>query len=286
MYTVCPKCALTLVVTAADLRAAQGHVRCGRCRSVFNALEALSEAQPPDAAFESDAALPMAPASAAPLAVGMPAEQSAPPPTVPEERDAPQHTAPLERTPPPVEERAPEPEFALEPAPVRRSPAWTVGAVLLLVALALQIVNHYRETVATFPSVGPPLRAAYAALGIHIAPLWDVHAYEARQLGATVSGTNPHEITIRASIANRAAWPLPPPLLRVTLQDRFGRPIAARDVQPRDYLPPDISSSRPLPAGGRIDATVVFVNSGPQAVGFEIDACLPEAGTVRCAHGS
>ena len=43
MFTVCPKCALTLAVTAADLRAGQGYVRCGRCGNVFNALLALSE---------------------------------------------------------------------------------------------------------------------------------------------------------------------------------------------------------------------------------------------------
>src|SRR5262245_38716603 len=43
MFTVCPKCALTLVVTAADLKVAQGYVRCGRCSNVFNAIVALSE---------------------------------------------------------------------------------------------------------------------------------------------------------------------------------------------------------------------------------------------------
>src|SRR5262245_33474423 len=43
MFTVCPKCALTLVVTPADLRVAQGYVRCGRCSNVFNAIVGLSE---------------------------------------------------------------------------------------------------------------------------------------------------------------------------------------------------------------------------------------------------
>src|SRR5205814_747681 len=43
MFTVCPKCALTLVVTTEDLRVAQGYVRCGRCSSVFNALARLTE---------------------------------------------------------------------------------------------------------------------------------------------------------------------------------------------------------------------------------------------------
>jgi predicted Zn finger-like uncharacterized protein len=43
MFTVCPKCMLTLAVTANDLRMGQGYVRCGRCANVFNALLALSE---------------------------------------------------------------------------------------------------------------------------------------------------------------------------------------------------------------------------------------------------
>src|ERR1700758_5618673 len=43
MFTTCPKCSLKLVVTAADLRVAQGYVRCGRCSNVFNALSRLSE---------------------------------------------------------------------------------------------------------------------------------------------------------------------------------------------------------------------------------------------------
>ncbi len=43
MFTVCPKCTLTLAVTAADLRIGQGYVRCGRCLNVFNALLTLSD---------------------------------------------------------------------------------------------------------------------------------------------------------------------------------------------------------------------------------------------------
>jgi len=37
----CPKCTNTLALTEADLRAAQGYVRCGRCRNVFNARTAM-----------------------------------------------------------------------------------------------------------------------------------------------------------------------------------------------------------------------------------------------------
>ncbi|HYX73375.1 MAG TPA: MJ0042-type zinc finger domain-containing protein, partial [Steroidobacteraceae bacterium] len=57
MFTVCPKCALTLVVTAADLRVAQGYVRCGRCSSVFNALARLSDERQVGTAGDEPAAL-------------------------------------------------------------------------------------------------------------------------------------------------------------------------------------------------------------------------------------
>src|ERR1700741_4500848 len=66
MFTVCPKCALTLVVTAADLRVAQGYVRCGSCSNVFNALSRLSE--------DRAAASAQAPASPQPEPAPKPAQ--------------------------------------------------------------------------------------------------------------------------------------------------------------------------------------------------------------------
>jgi predicted Zn finger-like uncharacterized protein len=339
MFTVCPKCGLMLVVTAADLRAAQGHVRCGRCRSVFNALDSLSETSPQESAPVQEAPVPssaaaepsqLSPTSASPVGTGKAEEpssvhytlESAPDEDVwvgPEEAPAPREPAltlgeeQTESAPPheqpvltPAEppsplpespaETAPEPEsittdeaapaeFELEPATESHTGAWFAASLVLLLVLAGQLVNHFRGMLATVPSVGPTVRAVYGALGIPIVPRWNVRAYQARQLGATVSGSNPRQITVRASIANRGPWPLPLPLLRVTLQDRYGRTIAARDISPRDYLPTSAPPAAMLPAGGRIDAIVAFENPGPQAIGFEIDACLREGGAVVCAHG-
>ena len=95
MFTVCPKCALTLVVTAADLRVAQGHVRCGRCSSVFNALARLTEERqvaspepapspppsPPTAPLPTSEPLPDEPGSGA--APEQPVASSATPPADP-----------------------------------------------------------------------------------------------------------------------------------------------------------------------------------------------------------
>jgi predicted Zn finger-like uncharacterized protein len=46
MYTRCPKCATVFRVTAAQLRAAEGEVRCGNCTISFNALTELTDDLP------------------------------------------------------------------------------------------------------------------------------------------------------------------------------------------------------------------------------------------------
>ena len=83
MFTVCPKCALTLVVTATDLRVAQGYVRCGRCSNVFNALARLSEDRNAAAAAAASQGVP--PSSTGvhprPQPTAVPAPPSQPPQT-------------------------------------------------------------------------------------------------------------------------------------------------------------------------------------------------------------
>lgn len=467
MFTVCPKCALTLVVTAADLRVAQGYVRCGRCSSVFNALARLTEERQPAGAEPAPAADTVAPAApaaeaapaapesaptSAPAAAAVPAEPQTPPappaeepisedalefnpdttdvnsvfvqpppdpqwtaatgsfralvaanqdaagnelpdsqvdveidaaflasmlraetpdpvtaaaPTAapapaankapaaparpapqplaparaPAERPTPQPKAGASTVPPAarptVRHSGPHARAAAAPAttaapvsparvPVTGEPgdgedgvkgedfagetterssqalplaerpvalqwlqahAWAIGAVLAALLLMTQVTNHYRDELAASARFHRPLSALYGSLGVKLFPRWDLHAYDVRQLGASADAEGGGTITVRASIKNGAPQPQPLPMLRVTLQDRFGNRIAARDVQPRSYLPGTIPASSFLSAGQRIDAEMGFADPGTDAVGFEIDACLPaRGGGVACAN--
>jgi predicted Zn finger-like uncharacterized protein len=446
MFTVCPKCALTLVVTAGDLRVAQGYVRCGRCSSVFNALARLSDerkagapdgeppaeaspepvepapevdadlspleqaltrpdegtpteptgateepipegalefnpdttdvgavfVEPPpnpqwtaaagsfkamraasqgagseapkesasepresqvdveiDAAFLADMLREPAtgsepqssePAHASPSAIQPPARVT---PVGASARAAARHDTPHARPPaeagippsavtahgrPPAAEAATvrmseestsvpldiaededmvaTDDTAQRPLHARLSPrASSTGAALALLVLLAQIVNHYRDELATNPRFNRPLSALYGSLGVQLMPHWDLRAYDVRQLGASADPAGTGLITVRASIKNAGPQPQPLPLLRVTLQDRFGNRIAARDVAPRFYVPHTMPDSSYLAGGQRIDAEMGFVDPGANAVGFEIDACLPSSGGgVTCAN--
>ena len=180
-------------------------------------------------------------------------------------------------------------ELETAPSPTRLLPnpatLWSAGSGALVILLAAQIVNHYRNDLAATAQFNKPITALYAALGVHLTPRWDLHAYDVRQLGASVDSASAGQIMVRASVKNGAHQPQPMPLLRVTLQDRFGNRIAARDVPPGSYLPRATADTAFLPAGQRIDAEMAFVDPGSNAVGFEIDACLPApAGGITCAN--
>jgi hypothetical protein len=178
----------------------------------------------------------------------------------------------------------------IEPLPPERSLLgspllWTAGTGALILLLAIQVLNHYRNDLAATPQFNKPITALYSAFGIQLTPRWDLHAYDVRQLGASVDAANAGEIMVRASVKNGARQAQPMPLLRVTLQDRYGNRIAARDVPPGSYLPRATADIGYLPAGQRIDAEMAFVDPGSNAVGFEIDACLPApAGGIACAN--
>jgi predicted Zn finger-like uncharacterized protein len=159
-----------------------------------------------------------------------------------------------------------------------------VGCVVAILILIAQIVHHYRVELADYPSLRGPLTSLYAALRVPLPPHWDVSAYEVHQLGAFAGPQSPGELTVRASVKNTAARVQPLPLLRIIVQDRFGNRIAARDVPPDAYLS-HAGSRGFLGAGQRIDAEVAFVDPGPNAVGFEVDACLEQTpGRIRCAN--
>jgi predicted Zn finger-like uncharacterized protein len=160
---------------------------------------------------------------------------------------------------------------------------WVAGVSVLAFLLLLQIVHSQRDTLVRSPSLGPAIAGVYAFLGLSMLAPTDLSAYELRQWGAASDPNEVNRLMLRASIVNRATYAQPFPLLRLTLQDRFGGTLALRDIGPADYLP-GAGVGGLLGPGERADALIRIVDPGPEAVGFELDVCLPATGGVRCSN--
>jgi len=160
---------------------------------------------------------------------------------------------------------------------------WHAAAAALFALLAVQLVHGARGMLVRQPGIGPIVAQAYAILGQPLNSPTDLAAFELRQWGAANDPSQQGRLLLRASIVNRAEFAQPYPLLRLALQDRFGTTLFVRDIEPPDYLPGG-AGSRLLGPGERADAEIRIVDPGQDAVGFEMDVCLPADGGVRCAN--
>ena len=164
--------------------------------------------------------------------------------------------------------------------------AWGVGALVLALLLAVQLMHHNRLQLARGAAVGPALREVYSSLGMPLPPNWNLAAFELRQWGANESApSSAGAMTVRASLKNGAAFAQPMPLLRLELEDRFGGTVARRDFQPAEYLKVPAQATRLLPAGASTEAELEIVGTTSEAVGYRLDVCLrDENGVIRCAE--
>lgn len=148
--------------------------------------------------------------------------------------------------------------------PLRRLPsaAWLVAAIALAIVLIFQIVQHDRGW----------LSAHVHLLGGAPSPAASLSAYQLRQWGVTGDPGAKGTLRVRASIMNTAGQLQPYPLLRVTLANRFGTRVGAREFEPAEYV--GKPTTRMLAPGERVDATLDILDPGKDAEGFEIDVCV------------
>jgi hypothetical protein len=152
---------------------------------------------------------------------------------------------------------------------------WTAGATVAALLLVVQVVHHSRQQLVAQEWAQPALTAVYAMFGVTLEPSWDLAAYDLRQLGGETTPESADHIVVRAAIHNRASHSQPMPMIRVRLQDRFGNSLATHAIAPQDYLHVQVPTR--MKPDQRIDAELTVADPNRQAVGFELDACLPDA---------
>jgi predicted Zn finger-like uncharacterized protein len=253
---------------------------------------------PPNAApmFESVETVPAAAAVAATRAISSglepPGDDDGPLPDIEVIRDNRSAHA-LRRPLSPVEQTG---TYDLQEPPTRRAlpfALWTIAAVLCALLLVGQVVHRNREALTSHGPLAPALRLVYSSLGTPLDGTPNLGVFQLRQWGVTgepgagqpgagqpgADGT----LRVRASILNTSAQLQPFPLLRLTLANRYGTRIGARDFEPSEYLGKPIA--RMLSPGETVDAILNILDPGKDAEGFEIDVCLRGADKrVICAN--
>ena len=263
MLTRCPACETSFRVTPEQLKLRAGKVRCGKCQSVFNALDTLLDAPAAVPSVTSPAIAASAPA----FSVATSVEQIELAPVGEIATSAADHAAEASPNEEPISAEAVR-DAALThglvaaretteipgynkwaegafTAPVEVStptshPKWpsVVAALALIMVLAGQMAHHFRaELAVTAPSLRPLLESACALLDCDI-PLprhVELVSIEASDLQSDPG--NGGALVLAATLKNRAAYAQAWPLLEITLTDVQDNAVLRRVLQPADYLP-------------------------------------------------
>lgn len=251
MYTQCPHCHTVFNVTAAQLKAADGEVRCGECKAAFDGVGHILDHLP-----EVPGAAPAAAAGFDPsldLGVAAPAD-GAPPRVSP-------FGALLGRL-----------KGGEGPAGGGRATlGWAAGSLLLILLLGVQWIYHQRDALAEEPAMRPWLERLCAVTGCRLPAHRDLAQLSLEEREVRSHPTAQGALLMEGVILNQAPFAQPFPLLEVRLSDLTGRPVALRRFQPREYLSHPGAAVRDLPAGGSAAITLEVVDPGKEAVSFEFD---------------
>jgi len=245
-------------ITAAQLKARDGKVRCGRCQHVFGADQHLL----PKSARSTVKSMPPA---ARRRATG---------------KKAPVATSQIAAPPFPVDipEHGTAAPVLLRRLPVRtRTIYWAAGCLLLVLLLTGQTLIFYgygfaRQT----PMLRPMIEALCDPLPCRKLPRIDM-----RHMDLVETRVGPHPrfakaLRIKATLVNRADTVQSYPLLEVSLINSQGQLVARRAYPPREYLSKPEAIQQGLPPQVAVNVQLDITSPGAQASGYEV-LLLPPA---------
>ena len=224
-----------------------------------------------------------------------PAAAAAPELREPAEVPAADSTVQLELPPEQLAHRpsplAVEPPGAAQPAFVRaadRAAHWrrprvraslAVAALLLAGLLLVQVAVQFRAVFAVqWPPSRPVLEALCDLQGCRIEPLRRLAALSVDASGLT-QGTAADRYRLSLTLNNRAAFPVAPPSVELSLTDASGALLARRALAPSDFRAADgatrVSPNEPLPPGADRQWQVQLATPSLRVSGYTVELFYP-----------
>lgn len=146
---------------------------------------------------------------------------------------------------------------------------WGVGAFLLAVAIAAQLVYFLRNDLAVqFPQLRPQLAKLCEVLDCRLALPRDTK--QVLILGSDLQTESQGNLALAVTLANRAKHAMAWPVLELTLTDIKDQAVGRRVFAPSEYLPsPELESAGMQPLA-EVPLTLKLQTRGIKAVGYRL----------------
>lgn len=167
----------------------------------------------------------------------------------------------------------------IEPAPVEmewyephRSQRWLwlAGALLAGLALLVQTSIFRFESLSKNPTYRPYYQSACRILGCQLPMLIDTSKIRATNLHMRKHPRQAKALIVDAIIINTAPYQQPYPELRLEFSDLNNQLVAARNLQPSDYLRGELAGAIEMPSNQPIQLSLGIVHPGEAATGYQL----------------
>jgi predicted Zn finger-like uncharacterized protein len=176
----------------------------------------------------------------------------------------------------------------------KRSWGVIAATIALVLLLAVQGVHQSREALATIPAFNEIAGPLYRAIGMPLAPDWDITGWRFEATRHSVGAADESElpegsedVMIFSRVGNSSDKPLPYPIIGISLTDRYEEPVGGFALDPADYLPDDLDPRKLVEPGNTFNAVMTIRSPSTEAESFRLRACYRNAdGSLRCKDDS
>lgn len=277
--TVCPQCSTNFFVSPKQLGASNGRVRCGKCGLIFNALETIVLDKTEEVAAQARERARAREAAPEPPLVErrtQPPDGQAPRPPA-EERRAPVRKVRPDSVPP-RDNDAP-PPLLVKPVPGEgrtNTWQWALAAAAMALILVLQLGHVFRNQLARdHPGMKPALEGLCALTGCDVELSKDADQVTIEASELLTDPQRSREITLAATVRNRARYVQAYPLLELTFTDGRDQPIARKILRPADYLESTVNPRLGLNGNAEISVRLRFDSGGLNPIGYRLMLFYP-----------
>ncbi len=274
MFTRCPHCSTFFAVSAAQLNAAAGRVRCGTCLSIFDGLKHLTDKSPdpnPDRAELNPRSPDHLPGGGKgggwQASVNLDAFQAdsleSTPPTL-KQGDS----AATEEVPAVIRED-------MDRAEAERRGRWkttalTAASLILLAALGVQYAWFKPARVlAGYPQARPWLEKFCAYANCRIPDRREPSKIQMLARDVRVHPGYEGALLVSATLVNAASHAQPYPRLQFSVFNVNGQTIASRIFEPEEYLSPDLNPKGDMSPGKPLQIALELIAPEEASISYE-----------------
>lgn len=248
LVTLCPECSTTFRVTAEQLEAHSGDVRCGQCQHVFNSFATLITVEESEISRLAETNTPTL------IETSVTVETKAAINDFEEDDD----------------------NFDSKPVKEKLNLRWASACGVLVFLLIGQLVYFYRVDISvTVPAAKPWLVTYCAILNCTIPPPQDISLLSIESSGLYANPMRQTETTMTAIIRNYASFPQVLPALKLLLTDKKGESIASRVFNADDYLDDEAESLQSIEPNHEVNIRLDYDSGELNATGYQLFLLYP-----------